>query len=190
MSASEIHPIEARQSDRSLLRAAVITGIGLGGLVDGIVFHQILQWHHMLSRAGYSPTTLITSHNLEIDTYWDGIFHVGSLLCLVIGLGLLWRARAGASQAKTTLLNILAGFGLFNLVEGTIDHLLLGVHHVNEKVPNSEWLAWDSGFVIVSAAMMIPAIWISVSQRRSTASKSRATGNSGPNNKLKINSGG
>jgi uncharacterized membrane protein len=26
-------------------------GIGLGGFVDGIVLHQILQWHHMSTAA-------------------------------------------------------------------------------------------------------------------------------------------
>jgi hypothetical protein len=24
-------------------------GVGLGGFVDGILLHQILQWHHMLT---------------------------------------------------------------------------------------------------------------------------------------------
>jgi uncharacterized membrane protein len=27
----------------------LLLGIGLGGFFDGIVLHQILQWHHMLS---------------------------------------------------------------------------------------------------------------------------------------------
>ena len=28
---------------------AFLLGIGLGGFIDGIVLHQILQWHHMLT---------------------------------------------------------------------------------------------------------------------------------------------
>jgi uncharacterized membrane protein len=28
---------------------SVLLGLGLGGFFDGIVLHQILQWHHMLS---------------------------------------------------------------------------------------------------------------------------------------------
>jgi uncharacterized membrane protein len=28
---------------------AFLMGIGLGGFIDGIVLHQILQWHHMLT---------------------------------------------------------------------------------------------------------------------------------------------
>jgi uncharacterized membrane protein len=29
--------------------SGLLFGIGLGGFLDGIVLHQILQWHHMLS---------------------------------------------------------------------------------------------------------------------------------------------
>jgi uncharacterized membrane protein len=32
-------------------------GIGLGGPVDGIVLHQILQWHHLLTNEGDYPNT-------------------------------------------------------------------------------------------------------------------------------------
>jgi uncharacterized membrane protein len=30
----------------------ILLGIGLGGFVDGILLHQILQWHHMLTSEG------------------------------------------------------------------------------------------------------------------------------------------
>ncbi|RCH56281.1 hypothetical protein DJ568_05580 [Mucilaginibacter hurinus] len=32
-----------------LLSAAAVLGIGRGGFADGIVLHQILQWHEMLT---------------------------------------------------------------------------------------------------------------------------------------------
>jgi uncharacterized membrane protein len=31
------------------LAAAILFGLGLVGFFDGIVLHQILQWHHMLA---------------------------------------------------------------------------------------------------------------------------------------------
>ena len=40
-------------------------GIGMGGFVDGILFHQVLQTHNMLS-AKYPPTTLV---NAEINMF-------------------------------------------------------------------------------------------------------------------------
>jgi uncharacterized membrane protein len=60
-------------------------------LVDGIVLHQILQWHHMLSstntdRIGvdYYPTN--TVRGLEVNTLWDGLFHAGAWVATLIGL--------------------------------------------------------------------------------------------------------
>ncbi len=32
-----------------LVAAGLVLGVGFGGFVDGIVLHQILQWHNMLS---------------------------------------------------------------------------------------------------------------------------------------------
>ena len=49
---------------------------------------------------------------------------------------------------------MLSGFGLFNLIEGVIDHHLLGIHHVNETVDRSAWFYWDIGFLIWGAVML------------------------------------
>jgi uncharacterized membrane protein len=51
-------------------------GLGLGGFFDGIVLHQVLQWHHMLTDAGYPATSI---ENLQINTLWDGFFHATTL---------------------------------------------------------------------------------------------------------------
>src|SRR5947208_9109323 len=68
--------------------AGILFGLGLGGFFDGIVLHQLLQWHHMLSSAGYPPNDL---HNLRVDTFWDGVFHAATYLFVVAGLVVLWR---------------------------------------------------------------------------------------------------
>jgi uncharacterized membrane protein len=47
------------------------------------------------------------------------------------------------------------GFGLFNLVEGLVDHQLLGIHHVNETVPRDQWIWWDMGFLAWGTAMLV-----------------------------------
>jgi uncharacterized membrane protein len=47
------------------------------------------------------------------------------------------------------------GFGIFNLVEGLINHQILGLHHVNETVPRAQWIYWDIGFLIWGALMLI-----------------------------------
>ncbi len=33
---------------RQGLLPGLLVGLGLGGFFDGIVLHQLLQWHHML----------------------------------------------------------------------------------------------------------------------------------------------
>jgi uncharacterized membrane protein len=51
---------------RSPRTPALLLGLGLGGFIDGIVLHQVLQWHHMLtSTAGHPMTTL---EGLEANT--------------------------------------------------------------------------------------------------------------------------
>ncbi len=47
------------------------------------------------------------------------------------------------------------GFGLFNVVEGIVDHFLLGIHHVNETVPREQWIVWDIGFLVWGGVMLI-----------------------------------
>ncbi len=47
------------------------------------------------------------------------------------------------------------GWGTFNLVEGTVDHHTLGIHHVNETVPVAQRVVWDIAFLLWGAAMLI-----------------------------------
>lgn len=147
---------EKRQ--RFPVSAGIILGLGLGGFFDGIVFHQLLQWHHMVTSAGYPADDL---RNLEINTFWDGLFHAVTYIFVVVGLILLWRASRGVHLWWSTKLvsgTILIGFGLFNLVEGLVNHHLLGIHHVNEQAPKAQWFYWDIGFLI-SGLLLILIGW-------------------------------
>jgi uncharacterized membrane protein len=113
----------------------VLLGIGLGGFVDGIVLHQIFQWHHMLSN--WIPP--ITREAIHVNMVWDGLFHAVVWLVTLVGVLLLW--NAASQQERIPLLRefigrLIFGWGWFNLVEGLIDHQLLGMHNVRE-VPNS-----------------------------------------------------
>ena len=124
---------------RSIALPSVILGIGLGGFVDGILLHQILQWHHMLSSAdtaniniGSWPVT--TVHGLQMNTLWDGFFHTITWLAVLIGLGILY-SRITDSRGRIWTSRVLwgwmlVGWGVFNIVEGVIDHHLLAIHHV------------------------------------------------------------
>jgi uncharacterized membrane protein len=147
---------DAASSHALAVWAGVLLGIGLGGFFDGIVFHQLLQWHHLLSSVAAYPVTTVAG--LRVNTFWDGVFHAGTYLVMAAGLVLLWRAAARSPTrwpGRWLIGLVLLGWGAFNLVEGLVDHELLGVHHVNETVPRSQWLWWDLGFLIWGAAMLL-----------------------------------
>jgi uncharacterized membrane protein len=153
--------------------AGIFFGLGLGGFFDGIVLHQLLQWHHMVTDAGYPPDSL---ENLKINTFWDGLFHALTYVFVAIGLGLLWRAARRTHlrwSSKLLLGTLLIGFGLFNLVEGVVNHQLLGLHHVNETVAREQWIYWDVGFLIWGAAMLIAGWLLLRSGQRETSSLQR-----------------
>jgi uncharacterized membrane protein len=134
---------------RSLITAGILLGGGMGGFVDGILFHQILQFHNMLS-AKYAVRDLELQQlvvNLEINMFWDGVFHAFTWLMTAIGLAMLWNAIARTNvsgYSKTFVGSLLLGWGLFNLVEGIIDHHVLHLHHVIE---GSGHLVWDIAFL-------------------------------------------
>ncbi|MBO4205815.1 DUF2243 domain-containing protein [Micromonospora echinofusca] len=136
---------------------ATILGVGLGGFADGIVLHQLLQWHHMLSstdtdRAGIRPYPVDTVSGLEMNTLWDGLFHVVTWVAVLTGLALLYarvtRSRGRLWRSPALWGWALVGWGLFNLVEGVVDHHLLGIHHVRGG-PHQTW--WDLGFLALGA---------------------------------------
>jgi uncharacterized membrane protein len=157
----------AEEAESFPLSAGILFGLGLGGFFDGIILHQVLQWHHMLSSAGYPPDSVT---NLQINVLWDGLFHMSTYLFTVAGLTILWRrARASHGRWSWKLLpaTMLIGFGTFNLVEGIVDHHVLQLHHVNESVPREQWIYWDLGFLAWGAAMVIGGYWLLRSRRRS-----------------------
>lgn len=136
---------------RPLVAAATTLGIGLGGFFDGIVFHQILQVHNMLSER--VPCTSL--ENEQINMFWDGLFHAFCYVAVLVGLWLLWGAvtrRGVLLSGKVCVGGMVLGWGLFNLVEGTIDHEILGVHHV---LQNGNHLLWDMGFLAWGLAMIV-----------------------------------
>src|SRR5689334_9958254 len=87
------------QTRRPLIVASVVLGLGLGGFVDGIVLHQILQWHHMVWRAGFLPDTVA---NLEMNTFSDGLFHASWSILTVVGIFLPWRALGRRDVPRST----------------------------------------------------------------------------------------
>lgn len=125
-----------------LFRAGLVLGLGLGGFFDGIVLHQILGWHHLVC---YTATCRPNSvAELQRQTVQDGFFHLACLGLTLAGAVLLFRAARRTDPAAWTgralVGALLAGWGMFNFVEGLIDHQILGIHHVRPGQPG-EFLA-------------------------------------------------
>jgi uncharacterized membrane protein len=146
-----------------LVAAGTCLGIGMGGFVDGIVFHQLLQAHNMLSAKyptrGLDAEQLVV--NLEINMFWDGLFHAFTWITTAIGLALLWKAvRLPDTRlsTKTFVGSLFLGWGLFNLGEGIIDHHILHIHHVTET---ENHLRYDIAF-LASGLVMIVGGWLAI----------------------------
>jgi uncharacterized membrane protein len=144
-------------SYRPLIRAGVFLGIGMGGFLDGILFHQILQTHAMLT----GRIAKMSIANIEVNMFWDGMFHVLTWTMTAIGVALLWRAGKRTDvpwSAKSFVGSLSLGWGLFNFVEGVIDHHILNLHHVVEALGLS---VYDYAF-LASGVVLILAGWFAM----------------------------
>ena len=156
---------DVEQNRGAVIAPGILLGAGMGGFFDGILLHQNLQWHNMLS-SYIPPVTLVAT---KINMVWDGLFHAATWLVTALGIALLWHAgtRRDVSFRTSTFVGSLAlGWGLFNVVEGVIDHHILGLHHVH---PGAGQLAWDLGFLGLGAVLIGLGVALLRSPRRGKA---------------------
>ena len=124
----------------------------MAGFLDGILFHKILQTHGMVS----SFLTLISQINIEVNMFWDGLFEGLTLFILFMGLTLLWQERKSLSQISKSIFigSIILGFGLFNLLEGLINHQIVGLHHVIQSTTPQRQFYADLAFLLLAVIFM------------------------------------
>ena len=124
---------------------AFVFGLGAGALADGLVLHQILQWHHLISRRTSDETVA----GLERNLLADGIFGLVALGVLLAGLAVLLGRRL---EARPFIGLALVGWGVFHLLDQALFHLALGAHHIREDVGNGA--AYDWGFVALGVVFI------------------------------------
>jgi uncharacterized membrane protein len=149
---------------RAPLLPSLLLGIGLGGFVDGILLHQILQWHHMLTSEGCCSASSVGG--LKDNTLADGLFHAATWVAVMAGTVLAvraWQRGELAPPWRAHWGGLLLGWGGFNLVEGLIDHELLGIHHVRDDLGGP--IGWDIGFLALGALQAL-AGWLLVRSAR------------------------
>ncbi|WP_235872311.1 DUF2243 domain-containing protein [Siminovitchia acidinfaciens] len=112
-------------------------------MVDGIFFHQILQWHSV-----YMQT------NRFNQIVSDGLFHLFVTIVIFIGAIILWKSDPSDSKNNkfTFFSGIFLGAGLFNFIEGILNHHILQIHHVK---PGPNQLLFDILFDISGVILII-----------------------------------
>jgi uncharacterized membrane protein len=127
----------------SLKWAGLLLGFSLGGFFDGILLHQVLQWHHLLSNVDGVG-------DLRVQLLADGLFHVLMYALALAGLVLLWKSRTrpagpGGSRALAGL--ALLGFGTWHVLDSVLSHWVLGIHRIKGDSPQP--LFWDLLWFVV-----------------------------------------
>lgn len=155
----------SRVLPKPFVLASILLGMALAGFFDGIFLHQILQWHHMLS----SVQPLTSLSDLKTHSIADGLFHALDYGLAIAGVTVLWRAHLQDQLPKATqpfVGLILVGAGLFNTIEGLIDHEILGIHHVRS---GAYYMLWDIGFLVLGISLI--AIGALLTERWKNAQK-------------------
>lgn len=136
---------------RSFHWAGYCIGFALGGFFDGILLHQILQWHHLLSAIQRAPFS-----DLRVQMLADGLFHAAMYLIAVVGLWSLVRARhvfllKGAD--RLLMANVMIGFGAWHVIDAVLSHWIFGLHHIRMDV--SHPVLWDLLWFALFGVLML-----------------------------------
>jgi len=136
-----------------LITACFVLGIALSGFFDGILLHQILQWHHLLSLVDAASL-----RDLRAQILADGLFHLFAYLLAGSGCLLLWKVRrevAKAGSGRLVIGSTLLGFGAWNIFDVGVFHWIAGIHRVRLDVANPLLydLLWFFGLGIAICAV-------------------------------------
>ncbi|MBX0296471.1 DUF2243 domain-containing protein [Haloarcula nitratireducens] len=133
---------------RRALLAAGVFGFGFSGLIDVLVLHHVLQWHHLVS-AVYPQDTL---SGLRTNILADGLFSLTMLSIMCVGGGLLWQSERRTAEPlalRPVAGAAVVGLGVFDLFDVVVDHMLLGLHQPLSQAGryNPHWAAVSLLFI-------------------------------------------
>jgi uncharacterized membrane protein len=141
-----------------------LLGFAMGGFFDGILLHQILQWHHLLSLVD-SPLV----DDIRTQILADGLFHALMYLIAAAGLCVLWRTHGELSEsnaARRFLAYALIGFGVWNVLDAVLFHWILQIHRI--RIDSDSPLTWDLIWFFVFGIAFIIAGWILIKKTNRT----------------------
>jgi uncharacterized membrane protein len=123
---------------RSFRLGGYLLGFALGGFFDGILLHQVLQWHHLLSG--------LQQEDIRFLILTDGLFHLLMYVVALVGLWALWRKRTPVG-ARGLLAAVLIGFGVWHGVDAVVSHWLIGIHRI--RMDTDIPLFWDLLWLVI-----------------------------------------
>ena len=135
--------------------AGYALGFAIGGFFDGILLHQVLQWHHLLS--GLEGQRF---QDLRFQILADGVFHLAMYAVGGVGLWLLWRTRghfAAPGADRRLVANALIGFGAWHVIDAVASHWLLGLHRI--RMDSETPLIWDLAWFLVFGVLFVAWGW-------------------------------
>ena len=158
-----------RSMDRRTRWGWLLLGFALGGFFDGILLHQILQWHHLLSGLDGA------AGDLRFQILADGLFHLMMYVVALVGAVMLVSARAAGAPIPATsgiLRLALIGFGSWHVSDAVPSHWLLGLHRI--RMDSDMPLAWDVAWLVIFGVATILLAMLLPSGGRGSRSSSAA----------------
>jgi uncharacterized membrane protein len=135
--------------------AGYALGFAMSGFFDGILLHQVLQWHHLLS--GLQSARFA---DMRVQIMADGLFHAAMYLVAAAGLYMLYRARADLSLprgGRRLMANFWIGFGVWHVLDAVLSHWVTRIHRIRMDAANP--LAWDLAWLFLFGVIPLLAGW-------------------------------
>src|SRR5699024_663298 len=129
-----------KSAQNKILLCGVLFGVGAMALIDVIIFHQLLQWHHFFD-----------FNTMQFGIFSDGLLNAFALFSIVAGIFLF----AHVTKIYTYSIlrwwsGIFIGLGAFQLIDGTINHKLFGIHQIRYGVDILPYdIAWNTSAVLL-----------------------------------------
>ncbi|SOC40787.1 uncharacterized membrane protein [Salinicoccus kekensis] len=127
---------------RKIMTSGVLIGIGVMALVDEIIFHQLLQWHHFFD----FDTT-------QFGIFSDGLLNSFALFAIVAGIFLFAHVvRIHTYSTVRWAAGLFLGMGAFQLFDGIVSHKVLRIHQIRYNVDLLPYdIAWISSAILLLA---------------------------------------
>ncbi len=149
---------DLKSGENKILLSGVFIGIGVMALIDEIIFHQLLQWHHFFD-----------FNTMQFGIFSDGLLNSFALFAIVAGIFLFAHVTKMYSYSLLRWWSgIFIGLGSFQLFDGIVSHKLLQIHQIRYGV---ELLPYDIAWIASAILLLAVGIFMWLKTRKSSVSK-------------------